>query len=592
MPNTIAENLQRLVDAKPAIGNAIIAKGGTVGANDGLEDFATDIATIPSGGSSQSRKDVNFYDYDGTIVNSYTAAEFAELTAMPDNPTHDGLTAQGWNWSLSDAKSYVASYGKLEIGQMYITSDSKTRLYVNLEDYKSPTLELYLTGNSEIDIDWGDGSKHSTFTSTNAGYQSEVHSYTTSGDYIIAIEVINGALLINGKTSAFSLLKGNDVTEDGYYRESLFNIEIGQSVTTIGLGAFNGCYSLTSITIPNSVTSIGSSCFSQCYSLTSITIPNSITSIENASFNECYSLTSITIPNSVTSIGSSCFSRCHSLTSITIPNSVTSIGTYAFQYCSSLTLITIPNGVISISDNAFQYCYSLLNIYVASNPIPTGSPWGAPNTHVNVVVTRHNNYQSSCTEVAPGTTLTGTVNATVGDLVVATFIIRGNTYTIDSDWTLLGISEVVGTANQRTAMAYKIATSSSESLTVTQDTAGRMYINLVSITGASVGTFSGFTTQATGSSITLPKPQGLVIWGVSSSYWGGSPTMPWGLSDNNNVQAIELPTTTVPRCLTVLDQSNNASETFTAHPNYTADSALAAASLTITGIDNFWYYDE
>ena len=546
MPNTIAENLQRLVDAKPAIGNAIIAKGGTVGANDGLEDFATDIATIPSGGSSQSRKDVNFYDYDGTIVNSYTAAEFAELTAMPDNPTHDGLTAQGWNWSLSDAKSYVASYGKLEIGQMYITSDSKTRLYVNLEDYKSPTLELYLTGNSEIDIDWGDGSKHSTFTSTNAGYQSEVHSYTTSGDYIIAIEVINGALLINGKTSAFSLLKGNDVTEDGYYRESLFNIEIGQSVTTIGLGAFNGCYSLTSITIPNSVTSIGSSCFS----------------------------------------------RCHSLTSITIPNSVTSIGTYAFQYCSSLTLITIPNGVISISDNAFQYCYSLLNIYVASNPIPTGSPWGAPNTHVNVVVTRHNNYQSSCTEVAPGTTLTGTVNATVGDLVVATFIIRGNTYTIDSDWTLLGISEVVGTANQRTAMAYKIATSSSESLTVTQDTAGRMYINLVSITGASVGTFSGFTTQATGSSITLPKPQGLVIWGVSSSYWGGSPTMPWGLSDNNNVQAIELPTTTVPRCLTVLDQSNNASETFTAHPNYTADSALAAASLTITGIDNFWYYDE
>ena len=546
MPNTIAENLQRLVDAKPAIGNAIIAKGGTVGANDGLEDFATDIATIPSGGSSQSRKDVNFYDYDGTIVNSYTAAEFAELTAMPDNPTHDGLTAQGWNWSLSDAKSYVASYGKLEIGQMYITSDSKTRLYVNLEDYKSPTLELYLTGNSEIDIDWGDGSKHSTFTSTNAGYQSEVHSYTTSGDYIIAIEVINGALLINGKTSAFSLLKGNDVTEDGYYRESLFNIEIGQSVTTIGLGAFNGCYSLTSITIPNSVTSIGSSCVS----------------------------------------------RCHSLTSITIPNSVTSIGTYAFQYCSSLTLITIPNGVISISDNAFQYCYSLLNIYVASNPIPTGSPWGAPNTHVNVVVTRHNNYQSSCTEVAPGTTLTGTVNATVGDLVVATFIIRGNTYTIDSDWTLLGISEVVGTANQRTAMAYKIATSSSESLTVTQDTAGRMYINLVSITGASVGTFSGFTTQATGSSITLPKPQGLVIWGVSSSYWGGSPTMPWGLSDNNNVQAIELPTTTVPRCLTVLDQSNNASETFTAHPNYTADSALAAASLTITGIDNFWYYDE
>ena len=82
--HTIAENLQRLIDAKTAIGNAITAKGGTVGAGDGLEEFASDIATIPSGGGeSQPRKDVNFYDYDGTIVNSYTAAEFAELSAIP-----------------------------------------------------------------------------------------------------------------------------------------------------------------------------------------------------------------------------------------------------------------------------------------------------------------------------------------------------------------------------------------------------------------------------------------------------------------------------------------------------------------------------
>ena len=48
MPNTIAENLTRLQNARTAIANAIIAKGGTVGANDGLEDFASDIATIPS----------------------------------------------------------------------------------------------------------------------------------------------------------------------------------------------------------------------------------------------------------------------------------------------------------------------------------------------------------------------------------------------------------------------------------------------------------------------------------------------------------------------------------------------------------------
>lgn len=54
MPNTIAQNLQRLIDAKIAIANAITAKGGTVGESDGLEDFASDIESIPSGGGSST----------------------------------------------------------------------------------------------------------------------------------------------------------------------------------------------------------------------------------------------------------------------------------------------------------------------------------------------------------------------------------------------------------------------------------------------------------------------------------------------------------------------------------------------------------
>ena len=84
MPNTLEENVNRVKAAKTAIANAITAKGGTVSSGDGLEDFASDIASIPSGGGgSQPQKDINFYDYDGTIVNSYTAAEFAELSSRP-----------------------------------------------------------------------------------------------------------------------------------------------------------------------------------------------------------------------------------------------------------------------------------------------------------------------------------------------------------------------------------------------------------------------------------------------------------------------------------------------------------------------------
>lgn len=52
MPNTIADNLQRLVDAKTAIASAITAKGGTVTTGDGFEAFPADIATIPTGGGT------------------------------------------------------------------------------------------------------------------------------------------------------------------------------------------------------------------------------------------------------------------------------------------------------------------------------------------------------------------------------------------------------------------------------------------------------------------------------------------------------------------------------------------------------------
>ena len=47
MPNSISDNLQRLQTARTGIANAITAKGGTVGSNDGFEEFISDIGTIP-----------------------------------------------------------------------------------------------------------------------------------------------------------------------------------------------------------------------------------------------------------------------------------------------------------------------------------------------------------------------------------------------------------------------------------------------------------------------------------------------------------------------------------------------------------------
>lgn len=54
------------------------------------------------------------------------------------------------------------------------------------------------------------------------------------------------------------------------------NVEIGKSVTSIGLSAFKGCRSLTSVTIGNSVTSIDGQAFYNCTSLTSVTYNGTI----------------------------------------------------------------------------------------------------------------------------------------------------------------------------------------------------------------------------------------------------------------------------------------------------------------------------
>ena len=88
----------------------------------------------------------------------------------------------------------------------------------------------------------------------------------------------------------------------------------------------------------------------------SYVIPSSVTSIGKGAFTGCYSLSKIVIPSSVTSIGDGAFSFCRSLSEIVIPSSVTSIGDWAFSNCDSLSEIVIPSSVTSIGDGAFSNC--------------------------------------------------------------------------------------------------------------------------------------------------------------------------------------------------------------------------------------------
>jgi hypothetical protein len=63
--------------------------------------------------------------------------------------------------------------------------------------------------------------------------------------------------------------------------------------TIISDYAFECCNSLTDVNIPNSVTTIGQGAFCECDSLTNVIIPNSVTSIGIGAFGTCTSLTSV-----------------------------------------------------------------------------------------------------------------------------------------------------------------------------------------------------------------------------------------------------------------------------------------------------------
>ena len=327
----------------------------------------TDV-TSGGGGGGNSKDPVKFIDYDGTILHSYSVSDFMALDTMPSNPTHTGLTSQGWNWSLADAKAYLTNYpeAELTIGQMYITDDGKTRLYVHFEEGR---LHPYLgiCPNGTVVVDWGDNSATSTLTGTSlATVQHADHEYASAGDYIITLTVSSGSFAFYGVNNTSHILKKDTSTTANIhhvYTNCLQKVEIGTSAS-IGDYAFNYCYSLASITIPDTVMSIGTYAFYFCYSLASITIPDTVTSIETYAFYGCYSLASITIPNTVTSIGTNAFYNCYSLVSVTIPGTVTSIGSGAFYNCYSLVSVTIPGTVTSIGNSAFYSCHSLDSVTI------------------------------------------------------------------------------------------------------------------------------------------------------------------------------------------------------------------------------------
>lgn len=344
------------------------------------QDFSAEIASIKSGGGgvdAASPKAVNFRDYDGTILHSYTKDEFLALTELPPLPTREGLICQEWNWDFTDAVEYVTEYGVLEVGATYITDDGKTRLYIEVSEGLT-TFQLNVKLNTEALVDWGDNSE------PELARTSIIHNYPSEGKYCISISPTensdlhfssSGTKNICGSTSAGSsnpgYVNGSQIVRvelgeritlsEGLFIEcaSLVSISIPKGVTSVGNKAFYKCVSLKSLILPKAVNSIGTSICYYNMNLQAISFPNGITSIGTGAFEECRTLKRAIIPTSLTLLSAQIFNNCLLSQTIIIPDNITELGNYALSGNRGLTKLFFPSSVMKLGYPSFQGCASM-----------------------------------------------------------------------------------------------------------------------------------------------------------------------------------------------------------------------------------------
>ena len=318
-------------------------------------------ASAPAGGTV-AEKDVNFYDYDGTLLYSYTVEEAQKLTSLPKLPEQPGLICQEWNWTLDEIKTHN---GNADVGATYVTDDGSTRLYVEMPDGLT-TFKLILDGYSGT-IDWGDGSSVETFA---GGRKNLSHTYAHPGEYVISVKSDN--LLLGRNSSSYNLI--SDLSTSNY---ALFNtlkkVELGASMGRIDSDTFEQCNELKSITIPKNTRELSSYAFKKCQKLSSVILPRGIGTIGSYCFDSCYTMKTVSIGNGTTSIGNYAFQNCYNLASITLPDSVTSIGTNAFYYTYGFENVSLSNGLTSIDANAFANCYGLRSITIPNSVSSIGN---------------------------------------------------------------------------------------------------------------------------------------------------------------------------------------------------------------------------
>lgn len=329
--------------------------------------------------------DINFYDYDGTLLHAWSLAELQGKTELPELPTQPGLICQGWNWTLAELK---ATNRIMDVAPMYITDDGATRLHITLlEGRLSPKVGLAVNGSATID--WGDGSAAATLTGTDTAtvVYTAAHTYPSAGDYVISITV-TGAAVVLGTDDASTLL-----TNTAEYISALTEFNQGANVA-LGAKAFKNCRQMSKLTMPTAGGSSSEQTMN-CYSLRLYMLPRNVTRLEDG------------------------FQNMASLQVLSLPNSIKTIAGYSIANTNALQRVALPDGATTLDGGAISTCYGVREISLGTNFIML-SAWsmrevktmrvikfpGNPNLRIGGSILRDNDSLeivdfTACTVVPP-----------------------------------------------------------------------------------------------------------------------------------------------------------------------------------------------
>ena len=347
---------QQLDGAMTATANAIRKKSGSEeqiiwDQNTGFKAAVDALQMSPAIASPPEEKEVNFFDYDGTLLYSFTLAEAWALTALPPLPEHDGLVCQGWNWTLEEVN---AANRPALIGPNYDTVDGSTKLHIDtVVDKLSFVLNLTQSTANAVSVDWGDGSAPIIYDTS--GDFSLGHVYNLGKRYVITLQSAEGALQIGSTTNIAS--SARVICSPDILRE----INLGRNVSEVRAYSFYSLRMIEKISFSAGVVfSTGYSTFDYSGRLQFMALPRAATSAGPYFLRYADSLFGVASPPNFSFTPSASFSDASRLRFAPIPPAQSAIGNYYLRNARCLSQVYVPASINTIDVNAFAGCSAVL----------------------------------------------------------------------------------------------------------------------------------------------------------------------------------------------------------------------------------------